>query len=83
MSLILAAGDLTAKPILQRLWQTEFLGRQAVLKQRFNKKYRHPTLDTKLTNTRLKQVSHLPALQMLLVTLTPLHLLIVGTASLG
>ncbi|KAK9831085.1 hypothetical protein WJX74_002962 [Apatococcus lobatus] len=38
-----------------RVWQTELLGRQAILKQRFNKKYRHPTLDTKLTNTRLKQ----------------------------
>ncbi|KAK9839393.1 hypothetical protein WJX84_004422, partial [Apatococcus fuscideae] len=38
-----------------KLWQTPFLGRQAVLKQRFSKKYRHPTLDTKLTNTRLKQ----------------------------
>lgn len=44
------------KLALQRLWQTEFLGRQAVLKQRFSKKYRHPTLDTKLTTTRLKQV---------------------------
>lgn len=47
----------------QRVWETTFCGRPAIVKQRFSKKYRHPTLDAKLTVTRLKQVGeHLPRL---------------------
>ncbi len=41
---------------LQRVWEGVFLGRPAVIKQRFSKKYRHPTLDAKLTVQRLKGV---------------------------
>jgi len=35
-----------------------FLGRPAIIKQRFSKKYRHATLDSKLTQLRFKQVSN-------------------------
>ncbi|KAL4445801.1 hypothetical protein ABPG77_009000 [Micractinium sp. CCAP 211/92] len=38
-----------------RVWEGRFLGRPAIVKQRFNKKYRHPQLDAKLTVSRLKQ----------------------------
>ncbi|KAI8468099.1 MAG: kinase-like protein [Monoraphidium minutum] len=38
-----------------RVWETIFCGRPTIVKQRFSKKYRHPTLDKKLTSTRLKQ----------------------------
>eukprot|EP00798_Chlamydomonas_sp_ICE-L_P015006 gene15006-21074_t len=38
-----------------RVFETTFLGRPTILKQRFNKKYRHPVLDLKLTTMRLKQ----------------------------
>lgn len=41
---------------LQRVWSGEFLGRPVILKQRFNKQYRHPKLDSKLNTNRLKQV---------------------------
>ncbi|MEW5307650.1 MAG: hypothetical protein WDW38_011384 [Sanguina aurantia] len=37
-----------------RVWETIFLGRPTVVKQRFTKMYRHPVLDAKLTVTRLK-----------------------------
>lgn len=33
------------------------LARSVVVKQRFNKKYRHPLLDAKLTGSRLKQAN--------------------------
>lgn len=33
------------------------MGRRSVIKERFSKKYRHPTLDTKLTLRRLNAVS--------------------------
>lgn len=36
------------------MWATTFLGKEAIIKQRFNKAYRHPTLDTNLTMQRLK-----------------------------
>ncbi|KAL4425794.1 hypothetical protein ABPG75_009810 [Micractinium tetrahymenae] len=38
-----------------RVWEGQFLGRAAIVKQRFSKKYRHPQLDAKLTVSRLKQ----------------------------
>lgn len=41
----------------QRVWEAEFLGRPAIVKQRFSKQYRHPALDAKLTMARLKQVT--------------------------
>lgn len=37
-----------------RLYRCVFLGRKAVLKQRFVKEYRHPRLDEVLTKERLK-----------------------------
>ena len=40
---------------LQRIWQGTFLGRDIILKERFHKRYRHPTLDSKLTSQRLRQ----------------------------
>eukprot|EP00891_Asterochloris_glomerata_P003059 jgi/Astpho2/3059/Aster-03363 len=39
-----------------RVFETQFLGRPTIIKQRFSKQYRHPTLDAKLTTSRLKQV---------------------------
>lgn len=42
---------------LQRVWSGAFLGRPVVVKERFSKTYRHPTLDVKLTQQRLKAVS--------------------------
>jgi len=40
----------------QRIWEGVYLGRPAILKQRFSKRYRHPALDTRLTQSRLRQV---------------------------
>ncbi len=37
------------------MWAGTFLGRDAVVKQRFKKGYRHPALDAKLTAARLRQ----------------------------
>ncbi len=41
------------------MYEGDFLGRPAIFKQRFSKKYRHATLDAKLTQARLKQVPQL------------------------
>lgn len=39
----------------QRVWSTDsFLGRPAIVKQRFAKKYRHPILDARLTQQRVR-----------------------------
>ena len=38
-----------------RLFETTFLGRPCLVKERFKKSYRHPVLDEKLTNKRLTQ----------------------------
>ena len=37
-----------------RLYTGSFLGQEAVIKERFSKKYRHPELDTQLTRDRHK-----------------------------
>ena len=37
-----------------KVWATTFLGKDTIIKQRFSKKYRHPTLDATLTTQRLK-----------------------------
>lgn len=40
---------------MQRVWAVaDFLGRPAVMKQRFSKAYRHPTLDAALTASRTR-----------------------------
>lgn len=49
------ARKLIAQGAEARVWECNFLGRPAVVKQRFCKKYRHPELDAKLTPARLKQ----------------------------
>ena len=43
----------------QRVWEGTYLDVPAVIKQRFSKKYRHASLDSKITQSRLKQVPHL------------------------
>jgi TP53 regulating kinase-like protein len=45
---------------VQKIWEGVYLGRPTIVKQRFRKKYRHSTLDNKLTLSRLKQVYLLP-----------------------
>ncbi|KAJ4831009.1 hypothetical protein Tsubulata_029568 [Turnera subulata] len=36
-----------------RVFESNFVGRRSIVKERFSKKYRHPTLDSKLTLKRL------------------------------
>ncbi|KAH8509280.1 hypothetical protein H0E87_011156 [Populus deltoides] len=36
-----------------RVFESSFVGRRSIVKERFSKKYRHPTLDSKLTLKRL------------------------------
>lgn len=36
-----------------RLFETTFLGKPCLMKERFKKSYRHPALDEKLTNKRM------------------------------
>ncbi|XP_071957981.1 EKC/KEOPS complex subunit TP53RK-like [Antedon mediterranea] len=38
-----------------RVYEGEFGGRSVIVKERFSKKYRHPTLDEKLTKKRMTQ----------------------------
>jgi len=45
--------------LFQRVFKSDFVGRQAIVKERFPKKYRHPALDSKLTLKRLNAVSFL------------------------
>lgn len=41
----------------QRVFEATFLNRPAIIKERFSKKYRHPTLDTKISTKRTNMVS--------------------------
>ncbi|XP_010545098.1 PREDICTED: EKC/KEOPS complex subunit bud32 isoform X2 [Tarenaya hassleriana] len=41
------------KPFFQRVFESSFVGRRSIIKERFSKKYRHPSLDSKLTLKRL------------------------------
>lgn len=36
-----------------RIFESQFVGRRSIVKERFSKKYRHPTLDSKITLKRL------------------------------
>ncbi|PKI47175.1 hypothetical protein CRG98_032446, partial [Punica granatum] len=36
-----------------RVFESNFVGRRCIIKERFSKKYRHPSLDSKLTLKRL------------------------------
>lgn len=40
----------------QRVFESDFVGRRSIVKERFSKKYRHPSLDAKLTLKRLNAV---------------------------
>ena len=40
-------------------FESSFVGRGSIVKERFSKKYRHPTLDSKLTLKRLNAVSYI------------------------
>eukprot|EP01080_Neovahlkampfia_damariscottae_P002071 gene2071-1943_t len=40
-----------------RIYATNFLGKETIIKERFSKKYRHPILDQKLTQSRVSQES--------------------------
>lgn len=44
---------------LQRVFESTFVGRRCVVKERFSKKYRHPSLDSKITLKRLNAVGSL------------------------
>ena len=52
-----AVDDETLSTILsQRIYEASFLQRPAIVKERFKKEYRHPSLDEKLTKDRLSLV---------------------------
>ncbi|CAI5472656.1 unnamed protein product [Closterium sp. Yama58-4] len=53
LSLLLASAELISQGAEARVFAATFCGRPAILKQRFEKKYRHPTLDARLTSKRL------------------------------
>ncbi|KAJ7569629.1 hypothetical protein O6H91_01G086700 [Diphasiastrum complanatum] len=47
------AGNLLKQGAEARVYKSSFMGREAVVKERFAKKYRHASLDSKLTLKRL------------------------------
>ncbi|GJP37011.1 hypothetical protein CLOM_g21470 [Closterium sp. NIES-68] len=53
LSLLLTSADLISQGAEARVFAATFCGRPAILKQRFEKKYRHPVLDARLTAKRL------------------------------
>lgn len=46
--------------LFQRVFESTFVGRRSIVKERFSKKYRHPILDAKLTLKRLNAVRFFP-----------------------
>uniref|UniRef100_A0A1D1YIU6 non-specific serine/threonine protein kinase n=1 Tax=Anthurium amnicola TaxID=1678845 RepID=A0A1D1YIU6_9ARAE len=54
-----------------RVFVSDFLGRKSIVKERFSKKYRHPTLDSKLTLKRLNAEARCMAKARKLGVLTP------------
>lgn len=46
-------GVLVKQGAEARVFESDFLGRRSIVKERFSKKYRHPSLDSKLTLKRL------------------------------
>ncbi|KAH7293747.1 hypothetical protein KP509_28G040500 [Ceratopteris richardii] len=48
-----ALGKLIQQGAEARVYESVFMGRRAIIKERFSKKYRHPVLDSKLTQKRL------------------------------
>ncbi|CAI7806053.1 unnamed protein product [Closterium sp. NIES-53] len=57
LSFLLSSAELISQGAEARVFAATFCGRPAILKQRFEKKYRHPTLDARLTSKRLHTVS--------------------------
>eukprot|EP00897_Mesotaenium_endlicherianum_P005343 jgi/Mesen1/4837/ME000244S04019 len=49
----ISRGPLLSQGAEARVYKVQFCGRSAVVKERFKKHYRHPVLDTKLTQRRL------------------------------
>ncbi|XP_072013537.1 EKC/KEOPS complex subunit Tp53rkb-like [Amphiura filiformis] len=52
---VLASSQLIKQGAEAKIYRGVFMGRPCIAKQRFKKKYRHPTLDAKLTNKRIVQ----------------------------
>lgn len=55
VSEFLARAELVKQGAEARVYRAHFLGRPTIVKQRFPKRYRHPTLDEKLTHRRTTQ----------------------------
>ncbi|XP_008303632.1 EKC/KEOPS complex subunit TP53RK [Stegastes partitus] len=51
----LQTAELLKQGAEARVYRAEFLGKPAIVKERFPKRYRHPTLDEKLTHRRTTQ----------------------------
>eukprot|EP01018_Ginkgo_biloba_P014293 Gb_18739 [translate_table: standard] len=49
----ISTGKLVKQGAEARIFESIFLGRRSIIKERFSKKYRHPILDAKLTLKRL------------------------------
>lgn len=55
VSEFLARAKLIKQGAEARVYRVEFLGRPTIVKERFPKRYRHPSLDDKLTHRRTVQ----------------------------
>lgn len=55
VSEFLAKAELLKQGAEARVYRAHFLGKPTIVKQRFPKRYRHPTLDEKLTHRRTTQ----------------------------
>lgn len=51
----LGKAELLKQGAEARVYRAHFLGKPTIVKQRFPKRYRHPTLDEKLTHRRTTQ----------------------------
>lgn len=52
---LLSKAELLKQGAEARVYRAEFLGKPAIVKERFPKRYRHPVLDEKLTHRRTVQ----------------------------
>lgn len=50
---VVTQGKLIKQGAEARVYENFFMGRKAIVKERFSKKYRHPILDSKITQKRL------------------------------
>ncbi|XP_070704553.1 EKC/KEOPS complex subunit TP53RK [Pempheris klunzingeri] len=55
VSEFLSKAELIKQGAEARVYRAEFLGKPTIVKERFTKRYRHPTLDEKLTHRRTVQ----------------------------